>query len=107
MIKKFLMAIFILFILGAIFVAFNFRDFHRFPKIISRWYAKEFCSCYFVMERSEDFCRERVRQWIPIQSYSIDQKNKLISATGLWNTAHALYEGDRLGCRLWQTEVVP
>jgi len=97
----------ILFFGCVIFVAFNFKHFNRFPRIISHWYAKEFCSCFYVMEQPENFCAERTRQWLPIQELKIDAQKKEIWVRGTWTTATARFEGPRYGCRLVDTPTVP
>ncbi len=91
----------------AIYIGFYFKHFYRFPFIVSRWYAKEFCSCIYVLERDEQFCHERVRQWIPIQDVQIDHLNKKIAAKGFWIWSKAQFEGPRYGCRLVETRAVP
>ncbi|HRP67909.1 MAG TPA: hypothetical protein PLY93_00035 [Turneriella sp.] len=91
----------VLLLLGVgIYLAVNFRHTAAFPKIISAFYSKEFCSCYFVTEGTVDECHNFARQWVPIQSFSLDGENRSVTVKGLFVTTTARYTGDRYGCVL-------
>jgi CubicO group peptidase (beta-lactamase class C family) len=81
----------------------KFGDYFKVPKLISEFYAKEFCSCYFVVGRNEEQCRNDLKTDLPIFSIfsRINEKKKQITAsfTGL-KPAKAVYKGERLGCTL-------
>lgn len=82
------------------YLAINFRHSAAFPRIISAFYSKEFCSCYFVTEGKTEQCHNFARQWIPIQSFSVDQEKRSVTVRGLFVTSTARYTGDRYGCVL-------
>ncbi len=97
--KKIILAlvIFILFLCG-LWIAANFAHLRAFPGIISAFYAKEFCSCYFVTERSKQECHNYARQYIPITDFRIEESDKRIVVSGLGVTNSAIYNGLRKGC---------
>ncbi len=78
----------------------NFEDLKYFPAIISSFTAKEMCSCLFVIEQKEPFCRRYVKQWLPVQKITIDRKKKIVKVKGLWITNEAKYINRRSGCVL-------
>ncbi|MFZ5629632.1 MAG: hypothetical protein ACOY5B_10920 [Spirochaetota bacterium] len=92
-------------LLGVVlFLAVNYRHTAAFPRIISSFYSKEFCSCYFVTEGTEEQCHNFARQWVPIQSFTLDKEKRTVTVKGLFATTTARYTGDRYGCILeaWQ-----
>ena len=70
------------------------------PHIISSFYSKTFCSCYYVMQQSENYCHNYAKQWIPIQKFLHDKKKKRVTVTGLWKTNTAYYTNKKNGCTL-------
>ena len=68
------------------------------PEITARLYAKEYCSCTFVIGQNFDECRKAFGQIIPPFSIRVYQDIKIVEAQVLWVTARAMYQGDRLGC---------
>jgi len=91
----------VLIILGlCIWASWHREDLKNFPQIISSYYSKQFCSCYFVMKQGEDRCHEWTRQWVPIQSFELDRENKQVRVRGLFRTSTASYAGGRQGCFL-------
>lgn len=87
-----------------VFLAVNYKHTAAFPRIISSFYSKEFCSCYFVTEGTEEQCHNFARQWVPIQSFALDKEKRTVTVKGLFATTTARYTGDRYGCILeaWQ-----
>lgn len=83
-----------------VFVVFNFQHVAAFPSIISSFYSKEFCSCYFVTEGSEEQCHNFARQWVPIQDFKLDKEKRSVTVRGLFVTTTARYTGERYGCVL-------
>ncbi|MCL6416077.1 hypothetical protein MIB92_10465 [Aestuariirhabdus sp. Z084] len=71
-----------------------------FPDIISSYYAKEFCSCYFVMGNDEAFCHAYAEQWIPISDVELNTQQRWVQVSGLGRTQRASYFGQRQGCGL-------
>lgn len=108
MIRKFAKRLLQLIALGVfavvIFLLVNFKHTAAFPSIISSFYSKEFCSCYFVTEGTVEQCHNFARQWVPIQSFVLDKEKRTVTVKGLFVTTTARYTGDRYGCVLdsWQ-----
>lgn len=98
--KRVLQAVGLIALLATLYLAVNFRHTAAFPKIISAFYSKEFCSCYFVTEGKAEQCHNFARQWIPIQSFALDQEKRSVTVKGLFVTSTARYTGDRYGCVL-------
>ena len=102
--KKFLRAIAIIFAIlllsGGIWSWANWKYLHAFPHIISSFYSKEFCSCYFAIGRSEPFCHNYARQYVPIQEFSINEEDKSITVTGLWVTTTSEFVDKQYGCKI-------
>ena len=88
----------IIVILTGVWVSANWRHIDAFPSIISSWYAKEFCSCHFVVGRDEQFCHNIARQWVSISDFQLDEKKKTVTVSGLGRTNTARYAGAREGC---------
>lgn len=84
----------------SLYIAANYDDARRFPKIISAYYAKEACSCLYVLQRSEPQCHEMVRQYVPISSFRNDAASKKVSVRGLGRDSVAAFIDARHGCRL-------
>lgn len=104
MIKKILKRLgqlLLLALLGAvIFLSINYKHTAAFPGILSAFYSKQFCSCYFVTEGTADECHNFARQWLPIQSSQVDKEQRSVTVRGLFVTTTARYTGDRYGCVL-------
>ncbi|HEY8206962.1 MAG TPA: hypothetical protein VIG99_05755 [Myxococcaceae bacterium] len=63
--------------------------------------AHDICSCLFVMNMPEDYCRAWVKASPDVARYSVDQANKTVEASALvlWG-ARATYQGPHFGCVL-------
>jgi hypothetical protein len=85
---------------GGAFVALKWRHVSRFPSILPAFYAKEHCSCLFVLERDDAFCRNYARQFIAIDELEVDRAAKRVRVEGTWRRASARFYGRRAGCRL-------
>ena len=72
----------------------------KFPKVVSAFYAKEVCSCLFVVGQSEEYCHNYGKQIIPIWTKEIDKKNKKVKAWGLWESTQASFISLRHGCQI-------
>lgn len=70
-----------------------------FPSIISAYTAKEYCSCRYVMNNPQAYCRGYVKQYVP-STLVDDPARKSVKASGLGRTASATWLGVRQGCRL-------
>ncbi|MCP6690690.1 amidase [Pseudomonas donghuensis] len=71
-----------------------------FPGILSAYSAKEYCSCRYVMNFDEHYCRGYVRQYLPLSRLDEDAQQRLVSAAGLGGENRAQWQGPREGCRL-------
>jgi len=91
--------LFILLIAG-VWVISDWQNIRRFPKIISAYYSKQFCSCYFVMQQSESYCHAWTKQWIPITDFKLDKDEKWVEATGLFYTTRARWISKERGCTI-------
>lgn len=71
-----------------------------FPRILSAFTAKEYCSCRFVMGFEQDYCRSYVKQFLPISSLSeySDRRQILVRALGVSSLAG--WQAGHTGCRL-------
>lgn len=72
----------------------------RALSIPSRYYAKEMCSCLFVLERDEAFCRNEVDEYVPLGTITIDRDQKRVHASGFGFESSASVVDLRRGCRL-------
>ncbi|MCB1323699.1 MAG: hypothetical protein H7A21_19970 [Spirochaetales bacterium] len=87
-------------LLCGLWFAANFQHVRAFFEIISSYYAKEFCSCYYVVGRTEEQCHDYARQYVPISDFENDPETKTVTVTGLWHTNRAHYVDQRFGCAL-------
>lgn len=69
--------------------------------LVTAYTAKDACTCLFVMERDEAFCRAFVKASPSVAQLTIDTEHKAVetSAVLLWG-ARASYVDDRTGCVL-------
>jgi hypothetical protein len=69
--------------------------------LVTAYTAKDACTCLFVMERDEAFCRAFVKASPAVAHLTIDTENKAVetSAVILWG-ARAHYVDARYGCVL-------
>ncbi len=96
--------IFILFDLVAFWVVTHWSNLKAFPYIISSFYSKEFCSCYFIVRQDEAFCHNYARQWVPISSFQLDKESKSVTVSGLGKTNTARFFNQKYGCVLDKME---
>ncbi|QXI29847.1 amidase [Pseudomonas vanderleydeniana] len=71
-----------------------------FPRIISAYTAKEYCSCRYVMNNSADYCQGYVKQSVPVSRLLDDPRQRQVSVEGLGREATAVWVSEREGCRL-------
>lgn len=96
--KKILKYIGLLILVGfSFFILTNFKDLKAFPYIISSYYSKEFCSCYFITNRDKEFCHNYTRQYIPISEFKLDEDKKEVTVSGLGITSKAKFNSE-FGC---------
>jgi hypothetical protein len=70
-------------------------------ELVTAYTAKDACSCLFVMERDEAYCRAWVQASPPVARLTIDMEKKVVetSALLLWG-ARSHYVDARVGCVL-------
>ena len=89
-----------LLLLLALTVAWNWTHLRAFPGVLPAFYAKEFCSCRYVMGQSLDYCRGYARQYLPIGSFALDEAARRVTVRATGVTRSARWLGPREGCRL-------
>jgi hypothetical protein len=69
--------------------------------LVTSYTAKDACSCLFVMEREEEFCRAFVKADPAVAHLTIDREHKVVEASALllWG-ARAHYVDAHSGCVL-------
>jgi hypothetical protein len=69
--------------------------------LLSAYTAKEVCSCVFVLEQSEEFCRAWTRANPAVAGFTVDRAAKTVESSALifWG-AKARFVSDRFGCVL-------
>jgi hypothetical protein len=80
--------------------AWNWTHVRAFPGILPAFYAKEWCSCRYVMGQDDAYCHGYARQWLPIWSFAHDPAAQRVTVTALGATRSASFLGGRRGCRL-------
>lgn len=72
-------------------------------QLITRYAAKEMCSCMFVMQKDEAFCRRWTRASPSVNSIRVDVANRQVeSQAALAWGARARWISAREGCRIVQ-----
>ncbi len=78
------------------------REFSRNDlQLVTAHYARDLCTCRFVMEMDEAFCNAWVKASPSVSRASVDVVNKTTEASAflLWS-AHARFVSDKFGCVL-------
>ncbi len=89
-----------IFILPSLWVFRNYEHIQRFPQIMPSFYAKQMCSCLYVLQRNEKFCHNLSRQYISISDFKIDSEQKTVKAMSWGKTAFAKFTSSKHGCVL-------
>ena len=92
--KTMILLVVIALLLGAYSERKNLGNMVRGPSAV---YAKEYCSCLFVMEHEEAFCEGYVPSLITVDKV-IDKEEKSIVATALGVDTKASLKSKRFGC---------
>ncbi|MCB1173521.1 MAG: hypothetical protein KDK39_08155 [Leptospiraceae bacterium] len=102
--KKIIISILLLILIfSAMWTVANWKHIASFPPIVSSFYAKEFCSCYYVTKRSAEACHATVKQYIELSDFQHDEATQTVTASGLGSTNQARYLGENQGCVLVST----
>jgi hypothetical protein len=69
--------------------------------LVSAYTAKEACSCIFVIEQSDEFCRAWTRANPAVAGFTVDRAAKTVTSSALlfWG-ARARFVGEKFGCVL-------
>lgn len=101
MIKRILAALALLIVCtGGGWLLMHWTQVRDFSHIISSYYAKEMCTCVFVIEQKEETCHNIVRQYVPISEVVIDREQRAVTTTGLFQSNRAHFVSAQLGCTL-------
>ena len=74
-------------------------------ELLTRYKAKDFCSCMFVMQRDEDYCRDWTVASPNLASIKVDKEERTVTTQAIhyWS-ATARYTGQKTGCTLDKRE---
>jgi hypothetical protein len=70
------------------------------PKAVSANFAKEVCSCIFVVGQTQNYCSEYHEQIFKVSAVEIDSEKKEVVAVGLGIQSVARFKSERHGCQL-------
>ena len=70
------------------------------PVLVTRYMAKEYCSCRYVVKQSHDICKDENKTTSLVFSISDDPKNKKVQVSSLFEKAEARFLNKRYGCEL-------
>jgi len=89
-------------IFGGAFHQIKFSRIHikDVPMLMSSMRAKEFCSCYFILGKDQNYCLESVKKGYPLFDYQIDDANQLVTFTNPVASASAKVTNFKYGCEL-------
>lgn len=71
-----------------------------FFKVVSNSYAKELCSCLFVVGQEEDYCKNYAKQIVSVSELTISRENKRVLAKGFGHKSSVTFRSKRLGCQI-------
>ena len=90
----------LLILLGG-WAAMHYEHLKRFPAILPAFYAKQMCSCLYVLKRTEEFCHIYARQDpFQITASEHDKVKKSVRVTGLGRVDSASFVSEKYGCIL-------
>ena len=69
-------------------------------EIYTRFVAKEYCSCRFVVQQTEAVCRNEAKAFAALIRVQEDNESKLIKAINHFSSAEAYFQDERVGCQL-------
>lgn len=69
-----------------------------FNKAFSSSFAKEYCSCRFVVGQSKQLCKEYAQNFIPPWSIKENEEKKYVTVSNMFKTTTAVYKNKRYGC---------
>lgn len=100
--KKLILSFFILVFIGIGFHQYKFSviSLSKVPKLLSRMRAKEFCTCYFLLEKGEDYCLKFVLKGYPQFDFALDKVAQKVTFSNPIASTTAQVVEKQYGCRL-------
>lgn len=99
--KTFLIFFGIFIFLGAFHqVIFSRTSLREVPELMATMRAKEFCSCFYMLKKGEEYCLESVKKGYPLFEYKITKETKSITFKNKFAEATAQVENPLYGCSL-------
>ena len=93
--------IFLIVFIGAVHqIIFSRVPLREVPILMSSMRAKEFCSCYFILNKGKDYCLNSVKKGYPLFEYKVDDKNQRITFTNFFAESSAQVIDKKYGCNL-------
>ncbi len=87
--------------LGALHqIVFSITPLREVPMLMSTMRAKEFCSCYFMLNKGKNYCLESVKKGYPLFEYKVDEKERSVIFKNNFASAKATVNDLRYGCSL-------
>lgn len=101
---KISVVVFALLMLGAgAWLAQQPRSVIEVASIPSRYYAKETCTCRFVLELPEEFCTKEVKEFIPSGKIEVDTDQRVVTSSKFFRKSIARWISKIEGCRVIST----
>jgi len=73
---------------------------HPIIPVVAASFAKEYCSCRFVVGQTEKYCKSYASQIVSVSSFSEDLNNKYVSAAAFGHLASSQFINKKYGCDL-------
>lgn len=70
------------------------------PMLMATLRAKEFCSCYFILNKGKEYCIKAVKKGYPLFDYTIDDDKRIVTFKNPIASASAFVTEDKYGCSL-------
>ncbi|MDA8793296.1 hypothetical protein N9N67_08620 [Bacteriovoracaceae bacterium] len=77
---------------------FSETKFWEIPQLTTNLRAKEFCSCYFVMKRSEEYCLDQVKHFLPHGKHKIYEDQKKVTFKFIKSQTSSSFRNENIGC---------
>jgi hypothetical protein len=99
---RFFIGVLVLLAVALVWIQFQPNSLQEARSIPAGYYAKEFCSCRFVIGFDTSFCMDEVREFPSASRITVLEKEKRIEATLFGVMRTAKWMGPREGCRLME-----
>jgi len=103
---KFKNLIKILFLLIFIFLIYSYRSYlvrvAYTPYAVTSMYAKEYCTCRFVLPQTHEYCILRVKRLYSLfdVKLEVDESSKTVHSKFLFYSSKSFFKDERRGCGL-------